>query len=124
MLTAFCAVAPLEPFQATMLPVIESKMNAAAAGVPPPGGVIWKSVVELPTAPVGRPPGILIVCGLGLRVTGAPPTSPRTSCAVLVPLLATQNGLVPRNVRPHGFTSSGSRTGAKPGTSEIRLVWR
>jgi hypothetical protein len=45
-----------------MLPVSEAKMKFAAAGVPPPGGVILKSVVEpLRTAPVGSEPGIVIV---------------------------------------------------------------
>jgi hypothetical protein len=38
--TTFCAAAPLAPFQAVMLPVMESKMKLDAAGVPPPGGVI------------------------------------------------------------------------------------
>src|SRR5437588_3616053 len=119
-----CAVVPLAPFHATMVPVIESKMKREAPSTPPPGGGIWKSLVELPTAPVGRPPGMLIVCGLALRTTGAPPTSPFTSCVVLVPLLAIQKGLVPLNVIPQQFTSNGSRTGASPGISEINVVSR
>src|SRR5207247_2129201 len=96
----------------------------AAAGLPPPGGAIWKSLVELPTTPVGNPNGMLIVCGLGLRITGAPPTSPRTSWVVLVELLTIQNGLVPRTAMPHGFTRSGSSIGASPGISEMKFVWR
>ena len=39
-------------------------------------------------------------------------------------LLATQKGLLAVSEMPHGLTSSGSRTGARPGTSEMRLVWR
>jgi hypothetical protein len=107
-----------------MLPVIESKMKSEAAGVPPPGGVSLNSVVVLPTVPVGRPPGMVMVCVPALSVTGAPPTSPVMSCVVLVPLLATQKGLVFLKVMPHGLTRSGSRTGAKPGMSEMSCVTR
>src|SRR5256885_11225284 len=57
-----------------------------------PYTTLFRSEVELPTAPVGRPPGMVIVCGFGLSTTGAPLTSPRTSCVVLVPLLTIQKG--------------------------------
>jgi hypothetical protein len=109
--------------QPTMLPVIEAKRkfapHGAAAHAP---GRIKSVAVGLATVPVGCCPGIVIVCGLGLSVTGAPPTSPWMSCDVLVPLLATQNGLLPVNVMPHGLTSSGSCTRATPGESEMRFV--
>src|SRR5438445_342095 len=104
-----------------MLPVIESKIKRAGPGLQP-GGVKTKSEVVLATAPVGRLPGMVIVCGLVLSTTGAPPTSPRTSCTVLVLLLTIQKGLLAVAVTPHGLTSSGSRTGARPGTSEIKFV--
>src|SRR5438046_1590660 len=107
MLTTICAAAPLAPFHAVMFPVMESKMKLAAAGMPPPGGVIWKSIVVFATTPVGRPPGMFTVDGLGLSTTGVPLTSPLISWVVVVPLFATQKGLVPRTVIPHGFTSSG-----------------
>src|SRR5437660_3510032 len=99
-------------------------MKLALAGVPPPGGAIWKSLVKLLTAPVGREPGMVTVCGLALRTTGAPLTSPRTSWVVLVPLLTIQKGLLADAVIPHGFTISGSRIAARPGASEIRFVCR
>src|SRR5438045_2674565 len=105
MLATFCDAVPLAAFQAVMFPVKEEKMKFAAAGAPPPGGMIWKSFVEFATAPVGSPPGITTVCGLGLSTTGAPPTSPRISWVVLVPLFTTQKGLLPRDVIPHGFTN-------------------
>ena len=119
MLTAFWAVVPEEPFHAMMFPVSETKIKDAAAGVPPPGGVIWKSLVELRTTPVGNPPGIFIVCGLELRTNGEPATSPLSNWAVLVPLFETQNGLLALAAIPHGFTSNGSSTGAKPGTARL-----
>src|SRR5438874_2689926 len=112
-------------FQPAMLPVIEAKRKRATHGgeAHEPGRT--KSVADgFATVPVGRPPGMVTVCGLGLRTTGAPPTSPRMSCDVLVPLLVTQNGLDAVAVMPHGFTSNGSRTGAAPGMSEIKVVKR
>src|SRR4051794_15705813 len=97
-------------------------MKFAAAAAPPPGGVIRKSVVLVfATMPVGAEPGILTVCGLGLSVSGVLPTSPRTSCVVLVALLTIQNGLALRTVIPHGFANKGSSTGAMPGMSEINV---
>src|SRR5437764_11429022 len=95
--------------QPVMLPVIEAKRKFALHGgetaAHGPGRA--KSVVGagLLTVPVGRPPGMVIVCGAALRTTGAPPTSPRMSCDVLVPLLATQNGLLAVIEMPQGFTS-------------------
>ena len=126
--TTFFAVLPCALFHAVMLPVIEAKMNAAGAGagvgVGVAGALITKSDVELLTTPVGRPPGMFMVCGFPLSTTGAPPTSPRMSCVVLVALLATQKGLAEVAVMPHGLAKNGSRTGAKPGISEIKLVCR
>src|SRR5215210_6105944 len=111
--------------QPVMLPVIEAKRklapHGAAAQAP---GRTNSDATGLPTVPVGGPPGIVTVCGLGLSVTGAPPTSPRISCVVLVPLLATQKGLDAVSEIPQGLTSRGSRTGERPGTSDKRLVWR
>src|SRR5205085_12398289 len=111
--------------QPVMLPVIEAKRKFAPHGALAQAPGRTNSVeTGLATVPVGSPPGMLIVCGFALRTTGAPPTSPRMSCVVLVPLLATQKGLDAVAVSPHGLTSSGSRTGARPGMSEIRFVWR
>src|SRR5215218_11280553 len=111
--------------QPVMLPVIEAKRklapHGAAAHAP---GRTNSAATGLATVPVGRPPGIVTVGMPALRTTGAPPTSPRMSCVVLVPLLATQKGLLAVSEMPHGLTSSGSRTGARPGTSVMRLVWR
>src|SRR5207248_10022044 len=94
---------------AVMLPVSESKIKTAEPALPP-GGVKLKSLVELNTVPVGKPPGIVIVCGLELSTTGLPATSPRKSCTVLVPLFAIQNGLDDVFAMPHGLTIKGSRT--------------
>ena len=60
---------------------------------------------------------------LPLRTTGAPPTSPRMSWVVLVPLLETQKGLEAVIDMPQGLTSNGSRTKPKPGMSEIKFFW-
>src|ERR1044071_4551095 len=62
-----------------------------------------------------------MVCGLALRTTGAPPTSPLTNWVVLVPLFTIQNGLLLLAAIPHGFTRSGSSTGAIPGISESNV---
>src|SRR5215216_6761361 len=111
--------------QPVMLPVIEAKRKFAPTGALAHAPGRTNSVATgLATVPVGNPPGMVTVGMPGLRTTGAPPTSPRMSCVVLVPLLATQKGLLPVSEMPHGLTSSGSRTGARPGVSEMRLVWR
>src|SRR3989440_4652652 len=108
-----------------MFPVSEAKRkfapHGALAQVP---GRTNSVETGLATVPVGNPPGIVTVCGLALRTTGAPPTSPRISWVVLVPLFATQNGLEAVAVMPHGLTSNGSSTGANPGESVMRFVWR
>src|SRR5689334_21907809 len=90
--TTIFAVLPCVPFHAVMFPVIEAKMKFA--GPAGEGGVgITKSEVELLTVPVGSAPGMVMVCGLALSTTGAPPTSPFINCVVLTPLLAFQKGL-------------------------------
>src|ERR1044072_8472930 len=78
--------------QPTMLPVIEAKRKFAPHGALAHAPGRTNSVATgLETVPVGSPPGIVTVCGLALRTTGEPDgTSPRMSCVVLVPLLATQ----------------------------------
>src|SRR5688572_18959556 len=106
-----------------MLPVIEAKRKFAPHGAAAHAPGRTNSVATgFATVPVGRPPGMVTVCGLGLRTTGAPATSPRINWVVLVPLFATQNGLVAADEIPHGFTRSGSSTGASPAESEIRFV--
>ena len=106
-----------------MLPVIEEKMKAAGQ-LATEHGVTAKSVVALPTTPVGNPPLMLMKDRPGFFTSGDPDTSPRYKFEVEVPLLATQNGLVPLKAIPHGLTSNGSCTGANPGMSEISDVNR
>src|SRR6185369_9240755 len=112
--------------QPTMLPVIEAKRKFAPHGALAHAPGRTNSVdTGLATVPVGSPPGIVTVCGLVLSVKGAPDgTSPRMSCVVLVPLLATHNGLLAVIEIPHGLTRSGSVTKAKPAESETRFVCR
>src|SRR5215210_4735242 len=112
--------------QPVILPVIEANRKFAPHGAEAHAPGSTNSVATgLATVPVGRPPGMVIVCGFGLSTTGAPDgTSPRISCVVLVPLLATQKGLLAVSEIPQGLTSRGSRTGERPGTSDKRLVWR
>src|SRR5215212_8217540 len=110
--------------QPTMLPVMEAKRKLAPHGAAAHAPGRTNSVATgLATVPVGSPPGMVTVCGLGLSVAGMLLVS-RISCVVLVPLLATQKGLLAVSEIPHGLTSSGSRTGERPGVSEMRLVWR
>src|SRR5215210_751593 len=102
--------------QPVMLPVIEAKRKFAPHGAEAHAPGRTNSVATgLATVPVGNPPGMVTVGMPALRTTGAPPTSPRMSCDVLVPLLATQKGLLAVIEMPQGLTSSGSRTGARPG---------
>src|SRR5215212_7794167 len=111
--------------QPVILPVIEAKRKFAPHGALAQAPGRTNSVATgLATVPVGRPPGIVTVGMPALRTTGAPPTSPRMSCVVLVPLLATQKGLLAVREIPQGLTSSGSSTGARPGMSERRFVCR
>src|SRR2546423_15215520 len=108
-----------------MFPVSEAKRKFAPHGALAHAPGRTNSVeTGLATVPVGNPPGIVTVCGLAFRTTGAPPTSPRMSWVVLVPLFAAPNGLQAVAVMPHGLTSNGSSTGAKPGESVRRFVWR
>src|ERR1044072_6086763 len=110
----------------TMFPVIEAKRKFAPHGALAQAPGRTNSVATgFDTVPVGSPPGIVTVWGLALRTTGAPlGTSPRMSWVVLVPLFATQNGLEAVIEMPHGLTSSGSSTGATPGTSDNKFVCR
>src|SRR5215211_2848948 len=111
--------------QPVMLPVIEEKRKFAPHGALAQAPGSTNSVATgLATVPGGLPTGMVTVGMPGLSTTGAPPTSPRMSCVVLVPLLATQKGLLAVREMPHGLTSSGSRTGARPGVSEMSVVRR
>src|SRR5262249_61090470 len=56
----------------------------------------------------------------GTLRTGPPLAPPAYSVAVLVPLLATQSGLVGDSARPQALTTSGSVSAARPGTLETR----
>jgi hypothetical protein len=109
-----------------MFPVIDANRKTALQGAEAHAPGRTKSVAEgLLTVPVGKPPGIVTVCGLALSTNGLPDTSPRKSWVVLVPpLFATQNGLDEVAVTPHGLTSSGSSNGDKPGMSETKFVCR
>ncbi len=71
-------------------------------------GVIAKSVVALPTTPVGSPPGTVTRFSPGFFTSGLPRTSPRKRLELLVPLLETQNGLVPLKAIPQGLIRVGS----------------
>src|SRR3954468_19475677 len=94
--------------QPVMLPVIDAKRKFAPHGALAQAPGRTNSVeTGFDTVPVGNPPGMVIVCGLAFKTTGAPPTSPRMSWVVLVPLFATQNGLDAVIEIPHGFTKSG-----------------
>src|SRR5437762_14217601 len=106
-----------------MFPVIEAKINAAGH-VATEQGVIAKSVVALPTIPVGSPPGMVTRESPGFLTRGLPLTSPRKREAVLVPLSEIQNELVPLRAMPHGLTSSGFWMNATPGRSETKFVCR
>src|SRR3954468_3595318 len=110
--------------QPEMLPVIEAKRKFAPQGALAQAPGRTNSVATgLATVPVGRPPGMVTVGMPALSTTGVPDgTSPRMSCVVLVPLLATQKGLLAVIEMPHGLTSSGSRTKASPGESEMKFV--
>src|SRR5215212_3241115 len=111
--------------QPEMLPVMEAKRKFAPHGALAQAPGRTNSVATgLATVPVGSPPGIVTVGMPALRTTGAPPTSPRMSCVVLVPLLATQKGLLAVREMPQGLTRSGSSTGARPGMSERSVVRR
>src|ERR1044072_6462214 len=83
--------------QPAMLPVMEAKRKFAPHGAAAQGpGRTNSAAAGVATGPVGRPPGMCTVCGLGLSTTGpALGVSPRMSCVLLVPLLATQKGLLP-----------------------------
>ena len=60
----------------------------------------------------------------GDLATGAPLTPPGYRVAVLVPLLATQMGLVALSARPQELTAFGSSTfGCCIGSSETWLIW-
>src|ERR1044071_248628 len=104
--------------QPTMLPVSEAKRKFAPHGaLAQAPGSTNSAATGLATVPVGRAPGMVTVDRPGLSVAGRAPVAPRRTCGVLVPLLARKKGLLPVSVRPQGLTSSGSRTGARPGTS-------
>ena len=98
---------PALGFQPTMFPVIEAKIKAAGHDATAQG-VTAKSVVALPTTPVGSPPGTVTRFSPGFFTSGLPRTSPRKRLEEEVPLLDTQNGLVPRKAIPQGFIRVGS----------------
>src|SRR6266550_3547786 len=106
-MTPVVELGPALGFQPTMFPVSEAKMKAAGHDATLQG-VMAKSVVALPTTPVGRPPGIVTSDRPGFLTSGLPARSPRKRLALLVPLSETQNGLVPLRAIPHGLTKFGS----------------
>ena len=67
--------------QPTMFPVIEAKRKFAPLGALAHAPGRTNSVATgLAIVPVGKPPGIVTVCGLALSTTGEPDgTSPRIS---------------------------------------------
>src|SRR5881394_4240726 len=98
-MTPVVALGPALGFQPTMLPVIDEKMNADGHDTTE-HGVTAKSVVALPTTPVGSPPGTVTKESPGFSTSGEPETSPRNNDALFVPLLDTQKGLVPLKAIP------------------------
>src|SRR5262245_10940757 len=120
--------APTVGFQPVIAPVREAKRNTDAAVFVP--SVTEKSV-ELPLAmsgwfglntwPVGDPFGMITLKG---ALIGVPLRSPRYSSLTPTPLDETQTAppLGDRDM-PQGFFRVGSRSRAKPGKSETRLVW-
>src|SRR5438046_10124743 len=98
-MTPVVELGPAFGFQPTMFPVMEEKMNAAGQ-LATEHGVTVKSVVALPTTPVGRPPGTVTKFKPGFNTSGEPETSPRNNVALLVPLLETQKGLVHLTANP------------------------
>jgi hypothetical protein len=106
-MTPVVAFGPALGFQPTMLPVMEAQMKAAGHDATLQG-VMAKSVVALPTIPVGRPPGTVTSDSPGFFTSGLPLASPRKRLDELVPLFETQNGLVPLNAIPHGLIRVGS----------------
>src|SRR5215212_4501891 len=97
--------------QPVMLPVMQAKRKFAPHGAAAQGpGRTNSPATGLATVPVGRPPGMVTVCGFGLSVAGMLLVS-LMSCVVLVPFLAPQKGLDAVSEMPHGLTSSWSSTG-------------
>ena len=98
---------PALGFLTTRFPVRAERMTGAGPDATA-HGVTAKSVVALPTTPVGSPPGTVTRFKPGFFTRGLPATSPRKRLAEEVPLLETQNGLVPRKAIPQGFIRVGS----------------
>jgi hypothetical protein len=122
-MTPVVELGPALGFQPTMFPVMEEKINAAGHDATA-HGVTAKSVVALPTTPVGSPPGTVTKFSPGFSTSGEPETSPRNNDALLVPSLEIQKGLVPLKAIPHGLISNGSCVNAIPAMSDIKFVWR
>jgi hypothetical protein len=61
-----------------------------------------------------------------LTISGPPCAAPEAleSVDLFVTWSETQNGLVGLNDTPYGFCRFGSKFGANPGTSEVKLVWK
>src|ERR1041385_8339234 len=71
--------------QPVMFPVSEANRKFAPHGALAQAPGRTNSVATgFETAPVGKPPGMVTVCGLVLSTTGAPPTSPRISWVVQI----------------------------------------
>ena len=101
-------------FHAVIEPPSPAKMNRA--GPLPSELLTTKPVVVFETWPDGGPAGMLTTSGtIAFGVTGG---APEMSVAVLVPALEIHSGLVGRNESPHGFTTCGSVSVARPAMSE------
>jgi hypothetical protein len=91
-----------------MFPVIEANRNRAPHGGAAQAPGSTKSVaLPFATVPVGSPPGIVMNGIAETGTSGLPLTSPVNRVEVLVPLLATQNGLAAVALMPQGLTRSG-----------------
>src|SRR4051794_30711945 len=106
-------------FQAVMFP--DSLANRNTDGIFPFGVSSRNPPLPLKTCPVGAPPGMSTTSGTIEK--GAPPTAPRYSVVLSVPLSETHSGVAGPALRPQGFTRLGSWTVATPGWSATRLFW-
>src|SRR5258705_9633731 len=120
-------VAPTAGLQPSIVPFSVSKMNTDEPECPCLSLTANPDWAELNTCPVGAARVTLTTRRALFPDVAAAPVS---SVALSEPLSATHSGepglaFVPGDAaRPHALTRSGSVSGALPGWSETRLIWR